>query len=96
MYGQRLLPTLIDDTASNDPQRVLISFPEQSVGDARYRDVDFATFARAINRCSEWLANNVGNSDCFRQLAYAGPQDLRLSILVFAAIKTGNKVSRDS
>lgn len=88
-YGRRLLPPLVDEIAASDPGRVLVSHPTTSDG---YRDVTFPEFARAVNRCSWLLKDKLGSSNSFKTLFYLGPQDLRLLILVLAAVKTGHKV----
>ena len=95
-YGQRLLPILVDEIALSDPDRVFVSFPSTDGTDTKYQDVNFASLARAINRCSWWLEENIGRSESFETLSYMGPQDLRLIVLVFAAIKIGHKVSYTS
>ena len=93
-YGQRLLPTLVDEIASEDPDRAIVSLPVGRNPSDGYEDVNFASLARAINRCSWWLEKNLGKSSSFKTLFYIGPQDLRLVILAFAAIKTGHKVRK--
>ena len=89
----RPLPSLVDSIALDDPNRTIVSFPAIAAGGIEYLDVNFAAFARAINRSSWWLEENIGRSDSFKTLSYVGPSDLRLIILVFAAVKTGHKVS---
>ncbi|KAK2595805.1 hypothetical protein QQS21_006568 [Conoideocrella luteorostrata] len=46
----------------------------------------------AVNRVAWWLDENLGRSQNFETLAYLGPGDLRYSIILLAAMKTGYKV----
>lgn len=89
--GKRLLPALIDDIAGSDPERVFasLSLKEPSAG---FRDVSFADLAKAIDRCSWWVKEQLGCSNSFETLAYIGPLDLLYHILAFACVKTGYKV----
>lgn len=87
-----MLPNLIDEIALDDPKRAFVSYAKQGAFAHGYHDVNFSTLAQAINDCSWWLHKHVGRSENFRTLCYVGPQDLRLFILILAAVKTGNKV----
>ncbi|ESZ95633.1 hypothetical protein SBOR_3981 [Sclerotinia borealis F-4128] len=90
--GRRLLPNLIDEIASSDPTRIFASIPLSNDLQDGFRDIDFADFARSINHCAWWIEKNLGRSETFQTLNYVGPQDLRYTILPFAAIKTGYQV----
>ena len=90
--GQRLLPSLVDEIALEDPNRVCISYTSLSGPKDGYHDVTFKTLAGAINKCAWWLDEYLGPVDSFETLTYVGPRDLRAMILMFAAIKTGYKV----
>ena len=89
-HGKRLLPSLIDEIAKSDPKRVFVSFLTDRSEDIQ--DVDFSAFARAVSRCAWWLETSIGRGKDFETLSYIGPPDLRIAILVFAAIKAGYKV----
>lgn len=91
--GQRLLPTLVDQLSASDPDRVFLSCQSGSRPRDGYRDVTYREFAAAINRCSWWLHENLGRSDDFRTLTYFGSRDLRSTVVMYAAVKTGHKVS---
>lgn len=58
-------------------------------------DIDYRTFARAIDRAAHWLDASLGAGDTdvrFPTFSYEGPKDLRFPILVVAAIKTHRTV----
>ena len=90
-FGQRILPSLIDEIAEKDPKRPYVSIPRTSNPQDGYRDISFLSFARSINRCSRWIEEQIGRGEKFETLAYMGPQDLMYAILVISSIKTGYK-----
>lgn len=92
--GQRLLPTLIDYIASTDPTRPFVSLPKSTNVQDGFYDVDYHTYASAIN-CYSWrLKQEVGPPRHeFEKIAYMGPSDLRYAIFVIAAVKAGYVVS---
>ena len=92
--GRRLLPVLIDRIAQIDPEKPYISLARTSNPQEGFKDITFGVFARAINRCSWWIEANLGRGLEFPTIfTYLEPQDLRHTILVLAAHKTGYKVS---
>ena len=90
--GQRLLPTLVDQLSVSDPDRVFLSYQSGPSPKDGYRDFTYREFAAAVNRYSWWLDKNLGHSDSFRTLTYFGSRDLRATLLMYAAVKTGHKV----
>ena len=90
--GQRLLPTLVDQLSTSDPERVFLSYPSSPRPIDGYRDVTYREFAAAINRCSWWLDKHLGRSDDLRTLTYFGFRDLRSTVVMYSAVKTGHKV----
>ena len=97
IYGRRLLPSLIDEIAATDPERIYLSLPKTAEPQEGYEDINFRSFAKAINRCSWWIEDHVGKAQQgFPTIAYIGPQDPRYLILILACVKTGYKVSCNS
>jgi thioester reductase-like protein len=94
--SQRLLPSLVDEIAQSDPHRVLYSIPKSKDISDGFQDIDAATFARAVDRCSWYLEENLGRGHGFPTLTYMGPQDLVYPILILACIKTGYKLLLNS
>ncbi|KAL9065871.1 MAG: hypothetical protein Q9161_007924 [Pseudevernia consocians] len=90
--GQRLLPTLVDQLSTSDPERVFLPYPSGTRPIDGYRDVTYREFAAAINRCSWWLDKHLGRSDDLRTLTYLGSRDLRSTVVMYSAVKTGQKV----
>lgn len=93
--GRRLLPVLIDEIASTYPTRLFVAIPKSSHPKDGFIDVNYSTFARAINKCARWINHELDRGQLFETIAYIGPLDLLYPILIFAAVKTGYKVSSD-
>lgn len=91
--GRRLVPKLIDDIAYLDPQRPFVSVPKSSRLEEGYEDISYTVFAKAVNRCSWWIENELGRDVESKTLFYIGPLDLRYLIVLLAAAKTGHTVS---
>lgn len=92
-YGNRLVPTLIDERARNDPTKIFASFPRSKDLADGFLDVSYAQLANAINRASWWLSESMSNAETREVFAYLGPNDLRYPILLVAAMKCGYQVS---
>ncbi len=93
-YGKRLIPVLIDEAARDTPQRVYASIPRSSKDLSEgFEDITYARFANAINRAAAWLDAALGGRGSTAIFAYAGPKDLRYTILTVAAVRSGREVS---
>ena len=88
-FGQRLLPTVIDDIANEDPRRLFGCVPNGSTYSHGTRHISFADFARSINIAAWWLEENLGESTGLPTVAYIGPNDPRYYILCIASMKVG-------
>ena len=93
IYGQRPLPSFIDSIAESDPTRPYVSIARSSNAQDGFRNLDFLTFARSINRCAWWIEDQIGRGKDFETISYMGPPDLLFAILIIATNKTGHKVS---
>ncbi len=92
--GNRLLASVIDSYAINDPERIWASAPLDDDDLTKgFRDITYKDFANAINHASWWLLEKTAAAaPVFQTLAYAGPKDLRYPILALAAVKCGKQV----
>ncbi|KAI1128465.1 hypothetical protein F5Y10DRAFT_240434 [Nemania abortiva] len=90
-YGRRLIPHIIDDIASKDPQREILVVPRSSDPKDGWVPISFSDYANAINHCAQQIVDKYGSptGDQFPTIAYIGPQDARYLILIIAAIKAG-------
>ncbi|KAF4961276.1 hypothetical protein FSARC_10223 [Fusarium sarcochroum] len=90
--GERLLPSLVDEIAATDPDRVFYSITKTQDPSEGFRDITAAEFARGVNRCAWHIEKHLGRGQNFPTLAYIGPQDPTYGILILACIKTGYKL----
>lgn len=94
--GQRLLPSVVDELASTDPNRILYSIARTKDPGEGFQDVTVQQFAQAVDRCAWHIEESLGHGDNFPTLAYMGPQDAMYAVLVLAVIKTGYKLLLNS
>ncbi|MCJ1250586.1 hypothetical protein MMC30_007814 [Trapelia coarctata] len=89
--GKRLIVSLIDEYATNNPSRVWASIPKDNDDLTKgFKDISFQQFANAINHAAKWLEQTITSQfSHFETLAYIGPKDLRYPILAVAAVKCG-------
>lgn len=80
--GQRLLPSVIDNIAQNDPSRVLYSIAKTRDPADGFQDISAQSFAQAVDRCAWHLEKTLGRGEGFPTLLYMGPQDVVYAILV--------------
>ncbi|KAI9647265.1 hypothetical protein NHQ30_003648 [Ciborinia camelliae] len=91
-YAQRLSPTLVDEEAVNNPDRIIYSFAKTAKLADGFLDVSIKHLANSINRAAWWIENLLGKGENFPSVGYIGPGDLRYIILPLALTKAGYKV----
>ncbi|SPQ27494.1 2d27d111-a7df-4dfd-b53e-66ee884047f0 [Thermothielavioides terrestris] len=89
-----LLPNIIDRLARDLPDAVYGEWPVLPTSyDAGFYAVTYAQLANAVNGLAWWLIDRLGRPSAptadAEVLAYMGPNDVRLTALMFAAAKTG-------
>lgn len=92
-YGQRLVPQVLDELASTDPQRVYAAIPKTAEVKDGYQDITVADLALAVNFTAKWIEDKFGKSADFETITYIGLSDLRGVVTFLAAVKTGYKAS---
>lgn len=90
--GERLLPTVVDEIAHSDPDRILYSVMKTRNPEDGFQDINAREFARSVDRAAWYIEQSLGPGVGFPTLVYMGPQDLVYGILVLACIKTGYKL----
>ncbi|KAL8915006.1 MAG: hypothetical protein Q9171_000446 [Xanthocarpia ochracea] len=90
-FGRRLIPSLIDQNAATVPEETYCFIPWTSKIEDGFRPITFRCLANAVDTCAWWIKDEIGTSQGFDTLAYLGPSDLRNTIIIIAAIKTGHK-----
>ena len=91
--GKRLLPAVLDETAANEPTRVFVSVPKSSHISEGFRDIDYGTFAKAVDKFALWLRQQVGQESESKTILYFGPLDVRYLLVLLGAAKAGHIVS---
>ncbi|KAI9871438.1 MAG: hypothetical protein M1830_002911 [Pleopsidium flavum] len=76
-YGRRLIPVIIDEVTRDSPDKIYAAI----LG------------LLSLGRVSFWLDSQFGKIGTSETFAYAGPKDLRYTILIVAAIKSGHTVA---
>ncbi|KAI1375112.1 hypothetical protein F4677DRAFT_460945 [Hypoxylon crocopeplum] len=90
-FGQRLLPTVIDDAAQNEPDRVLFCIPRNNNPCQGYDDVTAKIFGNSINRLCWWLESKLGSPTTPKTFGYVASNDLRYFLMMVAAAKLGHR-----
>lgn len=73
-YGRRLVVTIVDDMARDEPDRVVYSLPlTRNVADG-FRDITAFELANAVNRTAWWLESKLGKGLSFPTIGYMGPR----------------------
>lgn len=96
LRGHRLLPSVLDDLAVTEPNRILYSVPLTKDPKDGFRDISAKIFARAVDRCAWYLEGILGRGQGHPTLTYMGPQDVVYGIVVLASVKTGYKLLLNS
>ncbi|RAL10367.1 putative AMP-binding enzyme [Aspergillus homomorphus CBS 101889] len=88
-HGRRILATVVETRAKNEPNSPWISVPIDDADLSRgYRDISFQQLNNAANHAARWLHENLlASTEPFQCFAYAGPKDFRYPILAVAAAK---------
>lgn len=92
-FGERLLPSVVDECAIRDPNRIYGSYATSNNVADGFRNVSMAQLARGVNHAAWWIKDQIGTSRNFDTIAYMGTSDFRYPIFVLAAIKCGFKAS---
>ena len=93
--GKRLLPAVLDAIAAHDPQRPFISVPKSSNLSEGFRDIDYGTFAKAVDKFAHWLHSQLQETLATKIILYFGPLDIRYLLVILGTPKAGHIV-RDS
>lgn len=78
-YGERLLPHIVDDNATQKPDAEWISIPNSSNPKDGWRVITWKEFANAVNACCQRIIAEVGEApkNEFPTITYIGPNDAR-------------------
>lgn len=93
MYGERLLPKVLDQRARSEPARLYAMISKLSTDLSQgFREVTYADMAHCVDVLAHHFEDVFGHSSIFESLSYLGPPDLRGAMVFLAAVKCGYKV----
>lgn len=91
--GKRLLPAVLDEIAANDPRRTFISVPKSSDLSQGFRDIDYGTFGKAVDKYAHWLRAQFPENPEPKTILFFGPLDIRYLLVILGTPKAGHIVS---
>ncbi|PYH83985.1 putative AMP-binding enzyme [Aspergillus uvarum CBS 121591] len=88
-HGQRILASVVESRAKNEPNSAWVSVPIDDADLSRgFREISFQQLNNAANHAAHWLHQHLpATTEPFQCFAYAGPKDFRYAILAVAAAK---------
>ncbi|KAL2828100.1 hypothetical protein BJY01DRAFT_255489 [Aspergillus pseudoustus] len=91
---QSLIPTLIDELATNEPNTLWAEYPSSALTYTDgFKQIAYAQFAKAVNGCAHFITRALGRRrETGEPLAWLAPNDPRCTIALVAAMKAGFKV----
>jgi acyl-coenzyme A synthetase/AMP-(fatty) acid ligase len=92
--GGDLLPHVVDRLARESPEAVYGLWPAlPNSYDAGYRSISYGQLANVVNGLAWWLREQLGPGHHGEAVAFMGPNDVRVTALLLAAVKVGYTVS---
>ncbi|KAF5863882.1 hypothetical protein ETB97_009168 [Aspergillus alliaceus] len=89
----KLLPTIIDELARDDPDGLWIEYPTSPTSfDAGYSQITYAELANAVNGVANCITSALGRDNTGEPLAWLAPNSPLCSITLIAAMKAGFKL----
>lgn len=79
MYGRRLIPQILDDLASSDPDRIIYSIASFTETSHEFREISARSFAKSVDKTAWWLQNQLGTSENIQPVGYIGPRKSSLN-----------------
>ncbi|KAF4467008.1 hypothetical protein FALBO_6157 [Fusarium albosuccineum] len=73
-YGNRLIPQILDDLASAEPNRILYSTAKSSDLSQGFHDVSASAFTKAVDKTAWLLRRQLGENPEIRAVGYIGPR----------------------
>ena len=73
-YGRRLLPHIVDDVASESPDRIGYSIVNNPDDANNTKHITASAFAKAIDKTAWWLSSFVGAQTSVLPVGYIGPR----------------------
>ncbi|KAI1744667.1 hypothetical protein F4680DRAFT_233212 [Xylaria scruposa] len=93
LWRDYTLPQIVDKLAAEKPEYVYGVWPvAQNSYSAGVQTITYAKLAKLVNHLAFWLVKQLGPNKQCEVLAYLGPNDVRFTALILAAMKTGHRM----
>jgi len=86
-YGKRLIPQILDDLASTEPEQTVISVATFTDTSHDFRPISALELAKAVDKTAWWLHSVIGRSKSIETAGYIGPRKLGLIVRRFFAAR---------
>lgn len=73
-YGNRIIPQILDDLASAEPNRIIYSVAKSSDLSQGFRHVTARAFTKAVDKTAWLLRRKLGETSEIRPVGYIGPR----------------------
>lgn len=80
-YGRRLLPQIVDDVASESPERIVYSIVNNPDSAHDIKHITASAFAKAVDKTAWWLNSLVGAQTSVLPVGYIGPRESAMCCL---------------
>lgn len=98
-HGTELWPQLLDRLAREHPNRAYGLWPVASDSyDAGFLTISYSQLSNIVDGLAWWIVKHLGPGRDVGQevLTYIGPNDVRLTAMILAAVKAGYAVSNQT
>jgi hypothetical protein len=90
-YGERLLPQVVDQVATDTPDRLVGMVAKSSDISQSFHKITMSGLSRAVNFTAHWIDGYLGCSSLSQTYAYLGAADFRYMAMELATIKCGHQ-----
>lgn len=74
LYGKRLIPQIMDQLASDYPDRVVFSLASFEYRQLGFKDITARQFTQAVDKTAWWLRDTLGSPESIQPIGYIGPR----------------------
>ena len=88
-FGNRLLPSVLDQWANDDPARLYAVVPHAEDSTDNFDGVTMLQISYTVDVTAWWLTSAFGAGEGSQRLTYIGVLDLRYPTVLLATMKVG-------
>ena len=79
-YGRRLIPQILDDLSSSEPNRIVYCVASFSEAHHEFQHISARSFANAVDKTAWWLHDQLGKPTSVEAVGYIGPRKPRRNL----------------